>query len=304
MADILFLAGAPKCGTSKIFNLLSNHPHITGSSIKESFFYIDSDSPLVNPELNIHKDSKEEFRTLFDCGPSSKILLEGTTHTIYQHEVLSQLAEFNKAKFLFVLRNPIDRLRSSFQYTKHNLARFKRDLSFEKYCKFLLNDESHLLTNYIKDFASFWVLERDLVYGRYAVYLKEWYERFESEQLKIVFFEEFFEHPYRLLNEIVDWLALEPMQMPEEVLKNKKNATVSVRNRFLQDFAWRLNKVLPKGPAIQKLKQIYAHFQYRPKEEVEISTDLYRRLQAYYEPHNQELSVLIGREIPKWNNAR
>ena len=44
----IFIAGAPKCGTSSLFNWFSTHPEICSSKNKEPFYFIDEKSPLKN----------------------------------------------------------------------------------------------------------------------------------------------------------------------------------------------------------------------------------------------------------------
>lgn len=48
----LIIAGAPKCGTTSLFDYLIRHPDIGGSSVKETHYFMDCNYPLYNSKAN------------------------------------------------------------------------------------------------------------------------------------------------------------------------------------------------------------------------------------------------------------
>lgn len=62
----LLIAGAPKCGTSSIFTWLIAHPEVCGSQPKETFYLMNSDSPLCNSNLFYDIGRLEKYSQYFD----------------------------------------------------------------------------------------------------------------------------------------------------------------------------------------------------------------------------------------------
>ncbi len=50
----LFIAGAPKCGTSSLYFWLSDHPEVCASTPKEPFYFIDKGYSEFKKESNYH----------------------------------------------------------------------------------------------------------------------------------------------------------------------------------------------------------------------------------------------------------
>ncbi|MCP5333794.1 MAG: hypothetical protein H7A13_10650, partial [Pseudomonadales bacterium] len=48
----LIIAGAPKCGTTSLFDYLVQHPQVGGSSVKETCYVMDRGYPLFKAQSN------------------------------------------------------------------------------------------------------------------------------------------------------------------------------------------------------------------------------------------------------------
>ena len=118
------IIGAQKCGTSTLFDILADHPSVVACAQKEPLFFSDS------------KDWKKElqnYEKLFDS-ENCKLLFEAsTTYTFYplrNLEIWNDIFEYNPdMKFLYLVRNPIDRIISSYM---HTYQRGYIDLSIEE----------------------------------------------------------------------------------------------------------------------------------------------------------------------------
>lgn len=108
------IIGAQKCGTTTLFDILDSHPSIVGCCKKEPQFFSDS------------KDWKKElhyYENLFDLKETKDVLyFEGSTsYTFYplkNLEIWNDIFEYNPdMKFLYLVRNPIDRIISSYIHT-------------------------------------------------------------------------------------------------------------------------------------------------------------------------------------------
>src|SRR5262249_17888741 len=120
----LIIAGAPKCGTGSLFKWLSDHPQVCGSRVKETFYLMDRGHPLLKYDSNFYTHGLDGYKAYFThCNNCRKIIVEATTHYIYQKTALEVLSCLEtKPQIIFVLRKPSSRVYSSYQYTKNNLA--------------------------------------------------------------------------------------------------------------------------------------------------------------------------------------
>lgn len=120
-AQYLLIIGAMKSGTSALFELLSQHPAICPSSVKEPEYF----SHGQGHGLHVGR-----YEDLWDFDPGShRYALEASTgYTKYPEEpgVPERIAEYGlRPRFIYVLRDPIARIASHVSYAawgKHGAA--------------------------------------------------------------------------------------------------------------------------------------------------------------------------------------
>ena len=99
-----FLLGAPKCGTSALYEYLREHPGIFIPRLKEPHFFSADfrEFGLVQTE--------EDYRQLFaECDPEHSACGEASVFYLYSSVAVRQILAFNPAaKFLVVVRNPVE----------------------------------------------------------------------------------------------------------------------------------------------------------------------------------------------------
>lgn len=104
----LFLLGAAKCGTTSLYNVLSRHPKIHVSHIKEPSFFCSYFQNVSNPVI---------YCSLFDENRPWRV----DASTMYltnpeTPEVLSRL--FPKARFIIMLRDPAKRAHALYRWMR------------------------------------------------------------------------------------------------------------------------------------------------------------------------------------------
>lgn len=111
----LFIIGVAKAGTTALADLLSQHPGIYFSYIKEPNYF--SYQLIENEGLYYKKpgiNNKEEYLKLFES-KSEEILGEASVSYFNYPEVAKEIKKFNpKAKAILLLRNPIERAMSHY----------------------------------------------------------------------------------------------------------------------------------------------------------------------------------------------
>jgi hypothetical protein len=108
VAPNFFILGSGKCGTTSLYHALKQHPEIHLSIPKEPTFF--SRQPLV-------VKTAVEYFNLFPFSPGKKLYGEASHANFSSPEsapILRQL--FPDAKFLLILRNPINRTYSLYQH--------------------------------------------------------------------------------------------------------------------------------------------------------------------------------------------
>lgn len=111
-----FLLGAPKCGTSALYEYLREHPSIFMPRLKEPHFF----STDIREYGSVQ--TEEDYRQLFaGCDPEHSACGEASVFYLYSTIAVRQILAFNPAaKFLAVVRNPVEMypsLHSQFLYT-------------------------------------------------------------------------------------------------------------------------------------------------------------------------------------------
>ncbi|PTM10086.1 MAG: hypothetical protein DA407_04435 [Bacteroidetes bacterium] len=198
----LFIPGAAKSGTTSLHTLLDLHPDICMSSTKEPVYWNNANYKDLN--------KVSRYNDLFK-NKNAKIIGESTTSYMYFPEFISRVnKDFNVVpKFIFILRNPIDRCYSHFWYLKGR-GQEKRDFKTS-----LTNDK-------LRDFATYGYLPNYYYhFGRYAFWLQKFHNNFESENIKIITLEELKTDPLTTINNCFAFLGLSELDSIPENVSNK-----------------------------------------------------------------------------------
>jgi hypothetical protein len=302
----LIIAGAPKCGTSSLYGWLADHPEACGSTPKETFYLMDYGHPLLRRGANFHEQGLQGYSAFFNnCSKSRKIIFEATTHYVYQRtalEVLSALPEV--PLILFMLRKPSERVYSSFQYTKNNLANLRRDISFSEFVRLVRLDSGGAI---IKEYAgeSAYVLSNDLKYSRYVEYVSLWRERVGSERVEVMLFEEMKENPLAFMKKLAARLGIDS-SFYDDYGFPVRNETLSLKYLPLHRRVRKLNGLLPQGGLKSLLKGVYLKAQAvrsgrAPSGKTREDREALAELEQEFRPFNQRLANEFGLDLSAWS---
>ena len=297
----LVIAGAPKCGTSSLFRWLVDHPDVCGSTVKEPFFLMDRDNPLRRTDCNVHDQGLEAYDKFFpSCGPADAIVVEASTHYIYQEtapEVLASLP--TKPRVVFLLRKPSERVFSSFAYSKAK-GRVRGDLSFTEFIGLIRGEPGDAAPEWAWG-ASAYVLPRDLRYSRYIDYLSQWHERLGPDRIRILLFEDLRADPQAVLDGLCAWLGIDPSYYDDYDFATR-NRTVAVRSHGIQRLAQALAQVVPAGAVKDAVKRAYHAVQSRSRgaERTPADEAALAKLDEDFRPSVEELARQFGLDLGAW----
>jgi len=108
----LFVIGAQKCGTTSLVHLLKNHPEVATMTIKEGQFFTawKDKYPEMTPEDFYASRFKKEAKVMIDASTSYSFYGNG-------EKAVQRIMDYNpQAKFIYIVREPIERTISHYQH--------------------------------------------------------------------------------------------------------------------------------------------------------------------------------------------
>ncbi len=205
MPDFIII-GAPRSGTTSLYNYLTAHPCIAPALRKEVHFFDENFEKGITwyrahfPTLLSKYYATRVRRQNFITG-------EATPYYIFHPLVPKRLSEtIPTVKLIVLLRNPVDRAYSQYRY-KLRGGVFE-SLSFED----VLAHEVELLGSGTE------IIYRHyncLSKGIYVDQLEGWTSRFPREQLLILKSEDFYADPQAVLKRVLDLLELPDWELKE-----------------------------------------------------------------------------------------
>ena len=228
-----FIVGAPKAGTTAMYEFLAEHPQVFMPKVKEPhFFSTDLASPLAIRD-------QREYLDLFRDARGEKEIGEGSTGYLQSRVAPGAIKAFAPdARIIVMLRNPIDVM-----YSWHNeeivcmeedLTDFGQALAAEEARRASLpasgsNCLSRLLYHDVVDFPA--------QIGRYI-------EQFGRNSIHVIIHDDFLRDGEGVYRETCRFLGLDEDFLPDF---RQVNTTRSVRNRRFQKLLY------SPPPAVRKL---------------------------------------------------
>lgn len=293
----LILGGSIKAATSSLFNYLNAHPLICGSKVKETWFF----SMHYSGDIEIDRN---RYAAYFSPAAEHRILFEASPEYLsYRENVAPRIKRLlPDARLLFVLRDPVDRLYSHFNFAKGKFH-LPRDMSFEFFveqCQRFGNAEITVAESGIAIQHL-----RALEIGNYGRFLKNFYEQFAADQIKVIFFEDLKHQPLEVLEEICAFIGVSP-SFYDGFVMHKANVTFSARLRYLHRLVLTFNRwfepLLLRHPALKRrLLYVYKSLNQDREGYAPMHEETREKLAAYYAPGNDKLKQLLGgQKMPSW----
>ncbi|HEX6373493.1 MAG TPA: sulfotransferase domain-containing protein [Longimicrobium sp.] len=298
----LVIAGAPKCGTSSLFGWLADHPQVCGARSKETFYLMDPGHPISRPEGTWHQHGLDGYRRWFDGQdrPGARVWLEATTHYLYQETAPRVLAALDPVPdIVFVLRRPADRVYSSFQYTRNNLAALRPDTTLAEYLALDADDSGNIVSGpRWRGSIPLWRSEVDL--SCYARHLERWARLFPREKLHIVLLEDLTRDPRGTLQSLARSVGIDEGFYAEYPFV-RRNESYQVRSHRLHELGWQISRRLPRMRLRTYLRDAYLRLATRkPSGLRDDDAAVLRDLDAFFVPHNERLAREFGVDLRAW----
>jgi hypothetical protein len=282
----VFLAGAPKCGTTSLANWLAGHPQCFVSPRKEPHYF--SDFLKVNMSI-------DAYEKLFVSATQDQLVqIDASTSYFTSPVAISKILHYQPgARFIIMLRNPID-------------------LVYSLHSEFL-----YLGIENVDDFALAWRLQGDrrkgrsvpsscnnsemLLYRDQALLGKAMEALLSAvgrERVHWIFMEELGTNPRQVYLNVLDHLGLEDDGRKDfPVMNQSKKHRFPIANRVLRTIGlWRSRMGLP-GLGVRTWLNHNAKV-VAPR--APLSSDMRAHLYKSFQHDIELLQSLVSRDLSQW----
>ena len=299
----LIIGGTTKAATTSLFYYLADHPQVCSSNLKEIRFFLDQD--YSEPSKYRYEDGLDKYDEVFNhaqCFCRDKIRMEATPDYLYSLGTPQKVKiSLPNVKLIFILREPVSRLISWYKFAKQQ-EYISQNTTFDNYVKQQLvkdsleQEKTHMCT---------------LEQGRYSVYLKPYFDLFDSDKIYVDFYENLSHNPQFVLDKICRFAEIETSFYQDYVFK-VYNPSKAVKNwwfhRNYHNFLKSMRRYTQDKPIHKVLRQIrrsldpiYLRLNVKPQEKILISPATKKALTNYYKQEITALEKLLGRSVP-WDS--
>jgi hypothetical protein len=279
--DFLFL-GAPRSGTTQLYEGLRQHPAIFMSEVKEPLYF-------VSATYRLHRTaSASAYQALFKAALPGQVKGEASTLYLFDPEAPRRIhEELPHARLIAILRQPADRAYS--QYVFERLLEREPAATFEA----ALAAEARRLQVHQNPFLFYTQV------GRYAGQVRRYLDLFDPSQMLWLLQDDLWRDQAGTFRRIFEFLGVDPAFVPH--LEQRVNMSGVPRHRSLYQWlhwgARPLKNWLPghwvnglRGQADRTLLRA------APR----MAPETRQRLQQAYRDDIEETGRLIGRDLSAW----
>ena len=295
----LFIIGAPKCGTTSLYEYLEGHPDIYMSPVKEPFYFA-PDAVRTTHKQFIYGRDDAAYLALFAGARSQKRVGEASTRYMLSLAAPQLVHDFQPAaRLVAIVRNPVDMLPA------------------------LHNERVSLGLEPITDFEEALAADADRRVGRrlppgtdprlaeyreharYGAQLQRWIDTFGRSALHIMVFDDFVADTPAEFRRLLEFLDVDPDYRPAAFrARNQSHRTRAWVNGLTRarPVAWAAHTVMPRvvGDArAARLRRRLRHtpFVRRRYRREPIAPELRRALEEEFAEDVSHLSRLVGRDL-------
>jgi hypothetical protein len=294
-----FIVVAQKAGTSSLYFYLKEVPEVYMSPLKEPFYF--APYAVHNSASDIIRDEKEYLR-LFEKANGYIAIGEATPIYLWDPDAPKLIHQtVPHARIIIILRDPIERAYSNY------LQRVRYG-----------GVKSSFYDELMRDYKS-----QEKLYGRSQLYVemgmyyeqvKRYFDIFGREQVKVIIFEEFIQHPAQTVNEVLAFLGvnytvteIREQYNPYSVPRTRLSRWIFALFRWLRARNIKFYKLLMLLPdsVVESLplpsgksSGFAAKILFKRIEKPKIEPEAFKFLQQIYHDDVLRLESLLGRSLP------
>ena len=278
MIPNFLIVGGMKAGTTVLYQYLKQHPQIYMSPVKETNFFVRDCESLA------------EYSAFFQGVSNEKAIGEASPSYLDHPNVCQRIAHYlPEVKLIAILRNPADRAYSHFLMKYRQQLHGMNEEEVLNYCTKIFEEDRGMLKR-----------------GLYYTHLKNYFNLFKREQIKICLYEDLKSDPNPLLQELFQFIEVDEYQINNfntyynkgGITKNRLfyNSLNSVRKYFNTS----LRQFFPEE-INQKLYSIYNTIRNKNlAKQPKLQLKNRQQLIGFYDEDILKLQDLIQRDLSIW----
>lgn len=296
----LFIVGHPRSGTSSLHHYLNQHPDIFMTTIKEpNYFNVDfreQSDAFHNKKLYFPFRTETQYLSLYKKWKAEKIAGEASATNLCSRSSAQEIFRFNpKAKIIMIFREPVDFLSSYHSAAIFTLGEDCKDLngalSIEKERR-----QGRGLSKRVV--SPSWLFYSDFL--RYAEQVQRFLSYFDTNQVKIIIFDDFKNDTQRIYGEILEFLNVDSQFTPTfEIINPNKILKWPRLKKYTLDSPYfrRTLRLLSSHDMYSRMKKFYKDrvVTYRPREPLD--EELKKSLMEKYKGEVDKIGALLSRDL-------
>jgi len=280
-----FIVGAPKAGTTSLYEYLRKIPEIYMSPIKEPRYFNSDKFRSYGKGKIAGISDKSKYLQLFKGVTNEKAVGEASPGYLRDpdspkliHDVVPD------AKIIVIVRDPIERAFSDYLMMKsEGIA----TIPFHEIISKQINegDDMQRFSHFLKN-------------GMYSTSIKKFQSIFGLNQVKVLIFEEFIKEPLKTVYEVLDFLRVKivPPENIEKVYNQYREPRGKTEQRILRNktIAQLSNKILP-GTLKMKIK---SELLLKKAEKPQLSKNDRASLENFFQDDAKQLQIILNKKLP------
>lgn len=291
-----FVLGAPKCGTTSLYEGLIQHPDVFMPTNKEPHFF-SSDFPEHRKVT-----TEEAYRSIFEDARDDQVSGEASVWYLYSQEAVRNIVKRRgDCRFIVMVRRQIDMLPSLWSQLRYVV---KEDTaSFEEAWRLRDARRSGVSIPANSDIDGQTIYDGVANYGAMITRLRQ---MVPDGQIEVVFFEDLMQRPDAVTSRIARFLNLSidhPLKLPHSNSRKKHNyprlSAALMRPSgplaSLKSVAKRVSPMLTKRIGTKVYSALSS-----PEEKPTVSQDICREIVQAYSKDINLLESITGRCLRHW----
>jgi len=289
-----FIVGAPKCGTTAMYNYLRQHPEIFMPPSKELHYF------GKDLHFSFKRLSKVEYQKRFAKVKDEKRIGEASVWYLYSKSAAREIKEYNpNAKIIIMIRNPVDMM-----YSNHSQFVFNGNENVDDFSKALELENERKKGRNIPDSSHF---IEGLFYRKTAKFteqIKRYFDTFGRDSVHVILFDDLKNDTIAIYRKTLEFLGVDKRFEPSF---NIINANKKVRSlwmmkitRFPPPVVSRVSELLVP----RKIRKLFTKLliklntKYVPRPPM--NPLLRTQLLNEFRPEIEKLSTLLAVDLSLW----
>lgn len=279
MLPNLFIAGAQKSGTTSLHKFLESHPDVFFPKRPQEIHFFDIDENYVK--------GLGWFASYFSARDGEKVVGQTSPLYIYEPKVPARIQTvLPAAKFIFILRNPIER---AYSHYWHEIRHGYENLSFED----ALDREKDRISQGFEARRHYSYVDR----GRYVRQILRFLEFFPKQNILVLLYDDLRENSATIAAHCAEFLRVDAREFVYFQSKPKVyNSARLPRVRRLQS----LTRHLRQPPFDKFVRHIFDRLNLREMRYPPMDEATQRRLQQEFHKEIIALQDLTNVDVQSW----